>query len=66
MYLTLTRNAGIIHITGFVAIVIVLGVMSPKNSASFVFTEVTSYSGWENEGVSWLVGLLSAVYPFLG
>ncbi|KAM0237823.1 hypothetical protein ACHAP5_008892 [Fusarium lateritium] len=58
--------SGIIHITGFVAIVIVLGVMSPKNSASFVFTEVTSYSGWKSEGVSWLVGLLSAVYPFLG
>ncbi|KAM0345615.1 hypothetical protein ACHAPU_006268 [Fusarium lateritium] len=66
-FLPFTNTAsGIIHITGFVAIVIVLGVMAPKNSASFVFAEVTNYSGWESQGVSWLVGLLSAVYPFLG
>ncbi|KAF4962587.1 hypothetical protein FSARC_9365 [Fusarium sarcochroum] len=58
--------SGMIHVVGFVTIVIVLCVMSPKNSASFVFTEFTNYSGWENDGVSWLVGLLSAVYPFLG
>ncbi|KAF5020460.1 hypothetical protein F66182_7539 [Fusarium sp. NRRL 66182] len=57
---------GIIHVVGFVTILIVLGVMAPKNSASFVFTEFTNYSGWGNDGVSWLVGLLSAVYPFLG
>ncbi|KAF5664279.1 choline permease [Fusarium heterosporum] len=66
-FLPFTNTAsGIIHITGFVVIVIVLGVMAPKNSASFVFTKVSNYSGWESEGVSWLVGLLSAVYPFLG
>lgn len=40
--------------------------MAPKNTASFVFTEVTNSSGWADDGVSWLVGLLSAVYPFLG
>ncbi|KAG5744666.1 hypothetical protein H9Q70_012633 [Fusarium xylarioides] len=57
---------GAIHIIGFVTIVVVLGVMAPKNSASFVFTEVTNSSGWANDGVSWLVGLLSAVYPILG
>ncbi|KAF5708516.1 amino acid transporter [Fusarium mundagurra] len=58
--------SGAIHVIGFVTIVVVLGVMAPKNSASFVFTEVTNSSGWANDGVSWLVGLLSAVYPFLG
>ncbi|SCO40083.1 related to HNM1-Choline permease [Fusarium fujikuroi] len=58
--------SGAIHVIGFVTIVVVLGVMAPKNSASFVFTEVTNSSGWSNDGVSWLVGLLSAVYPFLG
>lgn len=40
--------------------------MAPKNSASFVFTEFVNSSGWESDGVSWLVGLISAVYPFLG
>ncbi|KAI8229144.1 Choline transport protein [Colletotrichum sp. SAR 10_86] len=51
---------------GFLAILIVLGVMAPKNTASFVFKEVTNSSGWESDGISWLVGLISAVYPFLG
>lgn len=58
--------AGVIHVTAFVAIVIVLGVMSKKNTASFVFTEFSNNSGWPSDGISWLVGLLSAVYPFLG
>lgn len=40
--------------------------MAPKNSASFVFIEVSNSSGWSSDGVSWLVGLLSSVYPLLG
>ena len=40
--------------------------MAPKNTASFVFTEVSNSSGWSSDGVSWLVGLLSSVYPLLG
>ncbi|KAJ6112268.1 Amino acid/polyamine transporter I [Penicillium sp. IBT 18751x] len=58
--------AGILHIVGFIAVVSVLGAMSSKHSATYVFTEFSNSSGWENDGVSWLVGLLSAVYPFLG
>ncbi|KAF6818210.1 amino acid transporter [Colletotrichum plurivorum] len=58
--------SGVIHVGAFVAILVVLGVMAPKNTASFVFTEVVNSSGWSNDGVSWLVGLISAVYPFLG
>lgn len=45
---------------------VVLGVMAPKHTAHFVFAEVTNTSGWTPTGVSWLVGLLSTVYPFLG
>ena len=40
--------------------------MAPKNTAHFVFLETTNASGWSSQGVSWLVGLLSAVYPLLG
>ncbi|KAM0273129.1 hypothetical protein ACHAQH_008478 [Verticillium albo-atrum] len=58
--------AGVIHVTAFIAIIVVLGVLSEKNTASFVFTEFSNNSGWASDGVSWLVGLLSAVYPFLG
>jgi hypothetical protein len=55
-----------LHVVGFVVIVAVLGAMSEKHSASYVFTEFSNTSGWDNDGASWLVGLLSTVYPFLG
>lgn len=55
-----------LHIAGFLAIIIVLGVMAPKHDASYVFVETSNTSGWTNDGVSWLVGLVSTVYPFLG
>ena len=58
--------SGVIHAAGFVAVIIVLLVMAPKNTASFVFTEVTNNSGWSSDGISWLVGLISSVYPLLG
>ena len=59
-------SLGVLHIVGFLAIVIVLGVMAPKHSAHYVFVEVSNSSGWSSDGVAWLVGLLSSVYPFLG
>lgn len=31
-----------------------------------MFVETSNSSGWSNDGVSWLVGLVSTVYPFLG
>jgi hypothetical protein len=57
---------GILHIVAFISIVAVLGSMSSKHSAEYVFTQFSNTSGWTNDGVSWLVGLLSTVYPFLG
>ncbi|KAH8890093.1 amino acid transporter [Thozetella sp. PMI_491] len=63
---TVNMVSGVIHVGAFIAILIVLGVMAEKNTSSFVFVEFQNSSGWSNDGVSWLVGLLSAVYPFLG
>ncbi|KXT01296.1 hypothetical protein AC578_2709 [Pseudocercospora eumusae] len=60
-------GAGVLHVIGFVIIVIILGVMTKdKHTASYVFTEFSNTSGWQSDGVSWLVGLLSTIYPFLG
>ncbi|KUM58943.1 hypothetical protein ACN42_g8207 [Penicillium freii] len=59
-------TAGVLHVVGFLVIVTVLGAMSEKHSASYVFTEFSNTSGWDNDGVSWLVGLLTTIYPFLG
>ncbi|KAJ5817632.1 amino acid permease [Penicillium robsamsonii] len=58
--------SGIIHVGGFFATCITLAIMAPKNTASFVFKDFDNRSGWASDGVSWLVGLLSTVYPFLG
>jgi hypothetical protein len=63
---TLLTVIGILHIDGFVAFLIVLGVLAPKHDALYIFGEVSNTSGWQNDGVSWIVGLLSTVYPFLG
>ncbi|RYP09169.1 hypothetical protein DL764_001440 [Monosporascus ibericus] len=57
---------GITHIVAFVGIIVTISAMSSKNTTSFVFTEVVNSSGWGSTGVSWLVGLQSAVYPLLG
>lgn len=59
-------NLGIFHVVGLVAFMATLGAMAPKHDAHYVFVEVSNTSGWKNDGVSWLVGTLSAVYPFLG
>lgn len=62
--------SGVAHVIGFVAIVVVMGVMGigdkGAHSARYVFKDVVNMSGWKDDGVSWLVGMLSAVYPFLG
>lgn len=59
--------AGVLHVAGFVVIVIVLGAMTEeKHTAEYVFTRVSNTSGWQSDAISWLVGLLSTVYPFLG
>ncbi|KAF2689666.1 amino acid transporter [Lentithecium fluviatile CBS 122367] len=63
---TANLMSGVLHIIGFLVIFITLGAMGEKNTARFVFVEVTNSSSWSNGGISWLVGLLSAVYPLIG
>ena len=58
--------AGVLHVTGFLAVFIVLAVMAPKHDAHYVFVETMNDTGWANSGVAWMIGLLSTVYPFLG
>lgn len=58
--------SGVLHLVGFVVITSVVGARSEKHSAHYVFVEVSNSSGWSSDGVAWLVGLLSSVYPFLG
>lgn len=59
-------SLGVLHLLGFVVLLIVLLVLAPKHDASFVFTETTNLTGWSNNGVAWLIGLLSSTYSMLG
>ncbi len=43
-----------------------MGIMAPKHNANFVFVKFSNASGWISDETSWLVGLVSTVYPFLG
>src|SRR5271155_845269 len=58
---------GILHLALFVVFIVVLVVMSPRSSASFVFgTTITGLSGWQSPGIQWCVGLLSGAFPLAG
>ena len=58
---------GITHITFLIVYAVILVIMAPRSSASYVFTETTTgLSGWMNAGVQWNIGLLTAVFPLGG
>lgn len=56
----------ILHIFGFVAIVIVLAYMAPHGNASDVFGTFINGGGWPTQGVSFMVGLLGVSFAFVG
>jgi choline transport protein len=56
----------VLHIVGFIALTATIGALSDKHTASYVFTEVENSTGWPSDGLAWMIGMLSTVYPFLG
>ena len=58
--------AGICHVVFFFVLLIALVVLAPQRPASFVFTEFLNNGGWPSDGVSFCVGLLTAVYSLSG
>jgi len=56
----------VFHIAGFIAIVTVLWVYSPHNSAHFVFATSLNEGGWPTQGLSYCVGFLGNVATFVG
>lgn len=56
-----------IAIAGFFVInITLLGTAHPKNSAKFVFSTFTNATGWENDGVAFMVGLVSPAFSYSG
>lgn len=52
----------VVHIVGFVTIIVTLWVLSPRNSAEMVFTQFYNGGGWSSTGLCLMVGQISAIY----
>ncbi|KAF2477510.1 GABA permease-like protein [Lindgomyces ingoldianus] len=51
-----------IHVFGFLAIIIILWVLSPRAPAKVTFTQFTNGGGWNSMGLALMVGQISAIY----
>ena len=56
----------VFHIFGFLAVLVVLWFMSPKNTAHTVFTDFQNAGGWPSIGLSMLVGQVTSTYGLIG
>jgi amino acid transporter len=56
----------LIHICGFFAILIPLWTLAPRDNARGVFSTFNNGGGWNSEGISTLVGLLTSVISLTG
>lgn len=56
-----------LHIVFFVIVFVVALVMPPeRKSASFVSTTFINETGWQNNGIAWMLGLLTSAYVMTG
>ncbi|EGD97822.1 hypothetical protein TESG_05329 [Trichophyton tonsurans CBS 112818] len=58
--------AGILHVVLFIVFVVVLVSMAPRHTPGWVFGDHSSSSGWNNEFISWNLGLLTPTWGFVG
>ena len=56
----------ILHVLGFLVVIIVLWVMAPHQSAKAVFTDFTNEGGWPSIGLSLMVGQITGIYSLTG
>jgi choline transport protein len=63
----LEAAGGILHLVFFIATIATLSAMTERSTTEFVFKTITTgLSGWSNPGVSFGIGLLTAVFPLAG
>lgn len=56
----------ILHISGFLAILLVLAIFGPHQSPSEVFGTFLDTGGWSTQGLSFFIGIIGSVYTFTG
>ncbi|KAI9843986.1 MAG: hypothetical protein M1838_002392 [Thelocarpon superellum] len=55
----------ILHFAFYFILLVPLVYLSRQSSSEFVWTQFMNNGGWDNDGVSWCIGLMSATYPFI-
>ncbi|KAI4591724.1 hypothetical protein KJ359_012646 [Pestalotiopsis sp. 9143b] len=59
--------AGVLHVCLFIVYIAVLAAGKTRSDTDFVFKTLThDVSGWDNPGVAWSLGLLSATFSLAG
>ena len=56
----------ILHLSGFLAILVPLLYFSEKGTSKQVWGTFTDLAGWDSNGLAWWVGLISANLPLIG
>jgi choline transport protein len=56
----------VLHLCGFLAVLVPLVYFSPHGSAEDVFVTFSNNAGWSSDGLAWFVGLISANLPLIG
>ena len=51
-----------VHVFGFLAIIIVFWTLNPRNTAEVTFTRISNTGGWNSTGLALMVGQISAIY----
>lgn len=57
---------GIMHVTFFIVLIIPLILLAHRSPPEFVFKTLLNEGGWQSDGVSWCLGMLTVTYCFLG
>ena len=56
----------IIHILGFIAILLTLAIFGSHQPASEVFGTFLNTGGWQTQGLSFFIGIIGSAYTFTG
>ena len=56
----------ILHVSFFFVIVIPLIYLAPQSPNAYVWTTFDNVSGWDNNGLAWLVGLTTSLFALSG
>lgn len=58
--------AGLLHIVLWIIVATVLLTLAPRHSADWVFFEKSNLSGWDNDFVSFNLGIILITWGFVG